>query len=259
MKVHTNTIPICFLLILFSCWGCSDDDLSAPPANESRVVRAIVRPSPKEPISAPKVGEEETDRKAEAEKGGQAGVVDSRTRKEGQNEAEEKKVEGGSGYYAVQGGESLASVAAREDVFGDSLKWVILFRLNRKELKDQPLAEDLPKRELPSGLKLKILTAEEMASNRESRAGKVWTVNVKSGSTQEEMVPAAITLIKEGYPVYMSRVNVKGKDWLRIRVGFFENRAEADAVGKEIQKILGIRDTWSSRAGKNEIREFLGL
>lgn len=257
MKVYANTIPIWFLLSLFFCWGCSDADPPALPAKESRVVKAIVKPSPEEPKSAPNVGEKEAESKVKAEEGAEAGVGASKPRNPGQSEEVEKRVEGG--YYAVRKGDSLSSIAAREDVCGDSLKWLILLRLNMNELGNQPLGVDLPHRELPSGLKLKIPSPEEMKLNRKRRSGKAWTVNIKSTAAQEKIVPAAITLTKEGYPVYLSRVNVKGKDWVRLRVGFFEKRAEADAVGKEIQKILNIGDTWSSKAGKNELEEFGGF
>ncbi|MFH1123158.1 MAG: SPOR domain-containing protein, partial [Pseudomonadota bacterium] len=100
---------------------------------------------------------------------------------------------------------------------------------------------------------------EEMKANLNKRSGRDWIINIKSATAPEEIVPAAIALTKEGYPAYMTRVNLKGKDWVRLRLGFFGNRAEADAVGKEIQKRLNLADTWSSKAGKNEIAEFGGF
>jgi len=258
MKVSGLAIAMCFLLSLF-CSGCSDEETSSPVMGRSKVVKAIVKPAAETPNPPPSVVEEKAEPEGKTDPGPKGQVMALKTQVSEQDKEPEKRGAAGPGYYVVKAGESLSSVAARDDVCGDSLKWVILLHLNMADLGKFPLEGDLPDRELPIGMRLKIPSPEEMKANMSKRTGRDWIINIKSSTAPEKIVPAAIALTKEGYPVYMTRVNVKGKDWVRLRLGFFTNRAAADAVGKEIGRVLNIADIWSSKAGKNEIAEFGGF
>jgi hypothetical protein len=55
-------------------------------------------------------------------------------------------------------------------------------------------------------------------------------------------LPTAIRLVNDGYPVYLTRAKVKGKDWMRLRVGFFKNRTEATTEAKKIMGLLKLAD-----------------
>ncbi|UCF56860.1 MAG: SPOR domain-containing protein, partial [Deltaproteobacteria bacterium] len=79
---------------------------------------------------------------------------------------------------------------------------------------------------------------------------------VLSSPNKAEIIPAAIRLVKEGYPVYITRARVKGKDYMRLRVGFFEEKAEADTEGKKIMAMLNFPGTWTLKAGKQEFEDF---
>jgi hypothetical protein len=68
-----------------------------------------------------------------------------------------------------------------------------------------------------------------------------------------------VTLVKQGYPVYIVRANVKGKDYMRLRVGFFKKKSEADEVGKKIKEQLNFHDSWSTKADKEEYEEVGGF
>jgi hypothetical protein len=162
------------------------------------------------------------------------------------------------GYYIVKKGETLSGIAAREDVYGDSLKWPILYQLNLDKLGKLQLAEDLADTEVPGGVRLKIVSPDEMRENLESIGYDVWAVNVLSGTTNGQVIPAAIRLIRNGYPVYITRVNLKGKDWMRLRVGFFGNRTDANEEGKKIMTVLNLTDSWITKVGKQELEEFGG-
>ena len=41
-------------------------------------------------------------------------------------------------------------------------------------------------------------------------------------------------------------------------MGFFKEKEEADTEGKKLIKLMNISDIWVTRAGENEIKEFIG-
>jgi len=166
------------------------------------------------------------------------------------------KKEGAEGYYTVQKGDTLAKVAGREDVYGDPLKWPVIYRMNLDSLGSLPTTEKLPDAELPGGKKLRIIRPEEMKKKLEKRTGHLWVVNVISAVTLGEIMPAVIGAIKNDYTAYISTARVNDKDWMRVRVGFFMDRAQAEAEGKKIMEILKFKDSWTTRLGKNEFAEF---
>ena len=47
---------------------------------------------------------------------------------------------------------------------------------------------------------------------------------------------------------------MKGKDWLRLRVGFFSDVKEAKAVSKDIMSVAGVDDAWVIKVSEEEIR-----
>lgn len=254
MKISGLAILTCLFLPLFFL-GCSDEEVSPPDMGKRKVVKSIVKPAERTPEPPSSVEEEKAQPqgKTDPETGGRVAALNAA--------APERDEEGsaGSGYYVVKAGDSLSSIAARDDVYGDSLKWIILFRHNRAALGQFPQDREFPNRDLPIGTRLKILSSDERKANLNERSGKAWIVNIHSSTDAEEIVPAAIALAKEGYPVYLTRFEAKGKDWVRLRLGYFKDRAEADGMGKEIQKRLNLAETWSSKAGKNEIAEFRGF
>jgi hypothetical protein len=148
------------------------------------------------------------------------------------------------GYCRVRKGDSLYAIAGREEVYGDPLQWLSLLRLNRDSLDLQRNGAKIMRRELPEGLKLRFITPTEAAQNRSRFGQKSWVVNVISLETPEQLVPHALSLMKEGYPVYMTKATVKGKQWFRLRVGFFQDRASAVAARGEIMTQLGIEGSW---------------
>jgi hypothetical protein len=163
-----------------------------------------------------------------------------------------------TGYYVVKKGDTLAGVAGKEDVYGDPLKWPILLRHNVDELSPMSTAEDLPDRVLPDGMKLKIFTQDEVKDNLEERGKRRWAVNVLSTPNKREVIPVAVRLIRVGFPVYITRANVKGTDYIRVRVGFFAEKTEADAEGKRLMGELKLSDFWNIKVGEEEVQEFAG-
>jgi len=262
MKVSMMRI---FMVLLFALAACSGEDQQPPQTPPAKIVQPI-KPSTadvEKPTTTlaeekkPEVGEKTQMEKpaAPAEKPGivlKPGAEDKKA-------ASENKEKDEPGFYVVKKGDSLSSIAARTDVLKDPLKWPILLRLNRDKLGEWTAGEDLPDRDLPQGTKLKMVTAREARASFKKETGSLWVVNVLSAATRAEIVPPAVTLVKQGYPVYIVRANVNGKDYMRLRVGFFKNRSEADEVGKKIKEQLNFQDSWSTKADKEEYEEVAGF
>jgi cell division protein FtsN len=166
--------------------------------------------------------------------------------------------EGMDEYYIVKKGESLCDVASREDVYGNMLKWPALYRLNIESLANLKTEGDVVERALPEGLKLRIVGPDEVEENLKKRPNKRWVVNVLSSTTNENIVRITMALIKNGHSAYLTQARIKGKVWTRLRVGFFNNRQEADMERKKITRTFNISDAWSVKLGQMEFKEFAG-
>ena len=258
LEAVASVISICLTLFLLNA-GCTQEKEPLPPLEKPRVVKPIERP----------VVEEETVQISEQpeakpeEKGGEetkTAAIEEKVAEKPQIETETRETELAkeSGYYIVEKGDSLAGIAGREDVYGDPMKWPILCRLNIEKFGHMQVGEDFVDKDLPEGMRLKIITPDEVKDNLEKRVNSPWVVNVLSSPRKAEIIPAAIRLVREGYPVYITRAKVKGKDYMRLRVGFFEKKAAADMVGKKIMATLNLPDSWTIKAGKQELQAFGG-
>jgi SPOR domain len=172
----------------------------------------------------------------------------------------EKKVEREKrdGYYIVQKGDTLFKIAGRKDVYEDPLKWPSLFRINMNELSSIEMTEDFQDKEIPEGLDLRFVTSQEAARNLAKLGKKFWVINVFSSQTSKKIVPAALKLMKNGYRVYITTVTIKGKEWMRLRAGFFKNRSEATAAANKIKLVFKEDDAWIAKIGKMERERFGG-
>jgi len=259
MKVSATIISICLTLFLV-CVSCSREEPAPPPVQKTKVRKHIKMPPPEKAKTSITSGEEKA--KTEAKEGGEVktAAIEERALKTPETDGgeHETEIEEVIGYYIAKKGDSLSSIAAREDVYGDPLKWPILYRLNMDKLGKLQFGEGLPDGEVPEGLRLRILSPNEIRENLKRIGHNVWVVSVLSGTTDREVIPAAIRLIRNGYPVYITRVTVKAKDWMRLRVGFFKNRSDADNEGKKIRTMLNLHDSWITKVGKQELEEFGG-
>jgi cell division septation protein DedD len=280
-----RTLLHSFPAIIFSSillWGCSGEEPSKPSENAAVMVKKpVVKPPMKKPEAeaAPTLVKEGSQGTAAVsptteEKVGSGGNrLEAAAAKSKRIEDPAKKTEAGQtgteskpstdteeskGSYIVKKGDTLAAVAARKDICGDRLKWPILYRLNAQALNALP-AENLPDLPLPDGAKLRILTREEVARNLEKRAGNIWVVNVLSAMTSAEVIPAVINLVRNDYPVYVAAAKVNDKDWMRVRVGFFKTKEEAEAEGKRIMGLMSLQDSWVTKLTKAEFAEFAGF
>lgn len=161
------------------------------------------------------------------------------------------------GYYRVKKGDSLSDISALKDVYDDPLKWPSLYRLNLDTLSHMTIERGFENKELQEGLYLKFVTPEEAMKNLEKLEDKPWVVNVLSEKNFESIVPYAAKLIKNGYHVYITKANIKGDEWIRLRAGFFETSPKAVSAQKNIESILNIDNAWVVIIGR-ELEEYGG-
>jgi hypothetical protein len=162
------------------------------------------------------------------------------------------------GLYRVRKGDNLLKIAGRREVYGDPLKWPSLLRLNIEALSGMKDSEGFEENELPAGLDLRFATSDVLARNRTKVYRKPWVVHVFSTKTMEGTTPAAVTLVRRGYRVYLARATVNRQAWIRLRVGFFEGRSEAVRASKKIMSLLNGKGAWVTEIPRSELEEFGG-
>jgi septal ring-binding cell division protein DamX len=162
------------------------------------------------------------------------------------------------GIYRVQKDDTLSKIAERIDVYGNPLKWTSLFRHNMGNFEDTEPVRDFQNQRLPEGLELKFVTASKASENRAIFGNTVFSVNVLSAETSEKIVPLAIILLKNGYNAYICTATVKGKEWMRLRVGFFKNRSAAAKAGKQISTVVQGMEIWVVKISNTEIQDYCG-
>ena len=164
-----------------------------------------------------------------------------------------------NGYYMVRYGDTLSSIAGRKDVYNNPLKWPTLYRMNMKILEDMKVTEGFEYQKLAEGLDLKLVTPADASENLMKLGEKLWVVNVQSALETEHVVPTAVRLMNRGYHVYLTRATIKGKKWIRLRVGFYNDEAEANELREKIVSDMDkTSDSWVTKIPKSELEEFGG-
>ncbi len=253
MKYAATMVAIWAIMILIGT-GCSQEE-EPPLSSENAAVRKAIQ-MPVQEGAGDVIVSQKPDLGPAAEKESVEMVAEIEEKKPEKGPENVQEIE--DGYYITQKGESLSSIAGREDIYGDPLKWTVLYRFNMEELEDIAKDENFPDVEIPERTSLKVVQKAEMDDNLRTRPENYWVINVMSSPEKEMVSPRAITLIRNGYPAYMSSVEVEGKTWIRLRVGFFEQREDAEAEGKKIMDILNSSDIWTTKVGDIERSEFGG-
>lgn len=265
-ELHLFFAVLLILSAFFAGQGCKDQ---RPAESQGpKVTMLIEKPvEPEVQTLSPEQGpqaEPEEKEQADSEEKGSPAIELAAIQKEElispayQADASLSSANATEGYFKVQKGDTLFKIAGREDVYGDPIKWPSLFRYNLDKLGQMGEAEDIEHRQLPEDLELRYVTPNEAAENLKSLGKKLWVVNVKSEKELKKIVLPAIALMKNGYHAYIARASVKGEEWVRLRVGFFEKRSEAVSEGERIMEVLNAQETWAARIGEEELKEFGG-
>jgi septal ring-binding cell division protein DamX len=96
-----------------------------------------------------------------------------------------------------------------------------------------------------------------MEENLKNRSNTRWVLNVFSSQKEENVVPLVIKLIKQGYLVYLTRAEVKGTEWIRIRVGFYPDRKTAMSKVNKMEALLEVFDIWAVQIGDQEFAQYI--
>jgi cell division septation protein DedD len=84
-------------------------------------------------------------------------------------------------------------------------------------------------------------------------AYKPWAVHVASYVSKAEALSMVKKLKQDRYKAYMTEFRMRGKQWYRVRVGFYASYREAKTVGQKISGSYSISSTWPVKPKKNEI------
>ncbi|MFC1869274.1 SPOR domain-containing protein [Thermodesulfobacteriota bacterium] len=253
MNVMAFVIPICLTMFTVGI-GCSREQEPAYPKQKAVVRKSINMPDHKKTEAViPARAENPEPVAKEAEETNIISIEKEEVKKEREIVKEEE-----AKYYLTQKGDTLPIIAGKADVYGDPLKWPILYRLNWKELSKIENDENFPYREIPAGTRLKIITPDGAAESLKSKPKKYWVINILSSPEKERIVPHVIRLIKNDSPAYITRIKVKGKDWMRLRVGFFKKKEDAVKEGEKLMALLNVSDIWTTKVGEKELGEFGG-
>lgn len=84
-------------------------------------------------------------------------------------------------------------------------------------------------------------------------AYKPWAVHVASYASKEEALAMVKKLKQNKYKAYMTEFSLSGKQWYRVRVGFYASYREAKAAGQKISGRYSISSVWPVKPKKNEI------
>lgn len=254
-----------FLVLFLALDGCSKKEEVPPLEEKIKVVRTIAKPTPKKKERAvvfeqavPEV--EASPLEAQKELKAEVGTVISEADPAPSAVVEDVSREAkGASLVVVEEGDTLSSIAAREDIYGDPLKWPILYRMNKEVFGTMDGGAIHPGKEIAPGTELKLIDPQESAKKLSERSDHTWVVNVMSSTLEEEILPVALSLVDKGFPVYITRVILNNKEWLRLRVGFFGTKTEADVEGKKIMHMLNLVDSWTTRIREEELAEYGGF
>lgn len=79
-----------------------------------------------------------------------------------------------------------------------------------------------------------------------------WAVNVTSYLIRGDADKEADNLKASGYNAYITNAKVRGKQYYRLRIGFFATKKEADAQSAKINARLKIEDAWVVKVSEAE-------
>jgi hypothetical protein len=239
------------LVSLITVVGCSNGEDSDNSEINTSVRQAIKLPASSDskksdsPAAAEELPETKPDNIESQAKTPDAGIK--------QVEIEKKE-----GQYIVREGDSLPVIANKKDIYNNHLKWAILYRNNKKVLTEYSTRQDFPDTGLSSGMILKFITDDDLKKNLQGRSRDLYVVNILSSPEMEKIIPYTVKLIDNGFFTYITGIKVNGKNYYRLRVGFFPTRADARETGQKIKDLLGVSEIWAAEIEEDEFREFGG-
>ena len=112
----------------------------------------------------------------------------------------------------------------------------------------------------PTGVETrpKINAAPEPLKGRRPPKARVWVINALSTQDPDRARRLLDALMSQPYRVYAYQTEIKNQTWIRIRVGFFDTREEAQEVGKGLARKHKLPPPWLLRPGPQELAKYYG-
>lgn len=105
----------------------------------------------------------------------------------------------------------------------------------------------------------KISIKEEVVRKEKVVRKENWILQVASVKTEEQAMVYKERLMARGFPAYSIRARVNGDNWIRVRVGFFADKGEAQRAGEEIKrKVIFEGRQWITKASPKEMEQIVG-
>lgn len=163
----------------------------------------------------------------------------------------------------VRSGDTLEKIAARPELYGDRLKWFLVYFQNREELAPLRLPPDEAATTLlRPGLALALLPPGQVAGSAQKATccGQThWVVNIRSHQDPHRLNRLLVQLLDLGEFAYLSTYLQRGTTWYRLRVGFFDSQEVAASRAGQLGARLGLTDLWVAKAAVLEVREYIGF
>jgi len=249
------------LVTLFLVSGCSEEK---PDNHEDKnIARNVVRKAVQKPVKKTQIRKEPRKEVADIANTGLEQEMTQKTIKEQSPPVQETEKEEvipiqEANIYITREGDTLSGISEKTNIYNNPLKWFLLYRDNPEALSSIKDKDNLFETNLPAGIKFKIIPEVEVEKTLENKPGNYYAANLISSPYMKEIAPQVVRLIDAGYFVYITSTMIDGKEWYRLRAGFYKTRSEANREGDKIKNHLNIPDIWTAKVGERELHDFGG-
>jgi len=121
----------------------------------------------------------------------------------------------------------------------------------KKEEAKPPVKEVIPEK------KKAVAKKETPKPTAKKAQDKPWAIHVASFTSMDEAQAIAQKLKQGKFNTYITEFNLKGRQWYRVRVGFYSSEEEAKVVGKRISRSYNLSGIWTVKPMKQEVMTHL--
>lgn len=144
---------------------------------------------------------------------------------------------GGTRRYRVKEGENLWAIARESNLVDNPWEWRTILIQNKDKIEWAFINEE------EQAWKVMLATGQELTVRRDAQPdmgepqGKKFAFQLASmNEAQLKRAEFVVrVLMKDGYYAYLYRHEKDGRNWYRIRSGFYDSEARARAIGNEIK------------------------
>jgi cell division septation protein DedD len=121
----------------------------------------------------------------------------------------------------------------------------------------EPAVEAEPEPEAPAAEEPAVVEIERPRVDPAPVGSRpVWAINVLSTQDPEKVRNLMDRLADLPYRVYTYQKKIKGRNWRRVRVGFFGSKTDAERVGVFLMGTYDLEEPWVVKPGPQELSRF---